>query len=358
MPIVTPLNSNNKNNKSIIAGVRIKQPNRHLTEFFTSNKKQKLEKMSTLFTVPEEKEEKKTQVVPALVPTPVPQQRIKELTPEHVKWMQGYIDSEKYNSGWIVTEYIDGKEIIIYSDGKTISYSTPYHGFINKEMVPVFEDSNALEKHVHAVYRKLNEVEHAVDMVALKLIFYGSRINPSSVYTNTEVRMMLVDVYCGYRMLQFNKDEFKYNNQGQLDYKVLPYKILCQLLDTKGAFLDENGKGIERLCFRVPRILKMESNLNGAVNYADFEGELPTSDADPTVKVGGFVIKSDKDFRVLPKNNNNKKNKEPIRVIGKRLIVPSEGYNKEVSLADLTSRLEGPTQEPTPVEDSDKDKKE
>jgi hypothetical protein len=338
MPIVTPLN---KNNKSIIAGVRIKQPNRSLTEFFgPPNKKQKLEK-EAMSTVSEEKEEKKI----APVMTPVPQQRIKELTPEHITWMNFYIDTNKYNGGWIVTEYIDGKEIVIYSDGKTITYGTPYHGFINKDVVPAFEDSSTLEKHVHAVYRKVKEIDPLVDHVALKLIFYGSRMNPSSVYTNTDVRMMLVDVYWRYRLIT------------EYESRLMTYSMLCKLLDTKGAFLDENGKGIERLCFRVPRILFNTPALDGAVHYIEVckETELPTSDADPSVKVAGFVIKSEKDFRVLPKN---KKNNEPIRVIGKRLIVPSEGYNKEVSLADLTSRLEGPKQEPTPVEDSDKDKKE
>lgn len=341
MPIVTSTASTTKSN--IISGIKIKPPTRSLTEFFAPTepptKKQKTT-MSASSSSPQQQQDEKRDatsvtVIDTNIPvlTPIPHQRIKELTPEHVKWMQGYIDNEKYDGRWIVTEYIDGKEIVIYFDGKNITYGTPYHGFINKELVPVFEDSETLEKHVHAFYRKVKEVDQDVHTVALKLIFYGSRMNPASVYTNTDVRMMLVDVY------------WKYNKEQVVEYKLMTYSHLCKLLDSKGAFLDENGKGIERLCFRVPRILLSTTNgIGGAVDYIEkaFRTGFHKSDADPAIVVGGFVVKSDKDFRVVPKNN---KHKHPVRVIGKRLIVPAEGYNKDVSLADLTSRLEGKVRE-------------
>lgn len=337
MPIVTSYKSTH--NKSIIAGVRIQKPSRKLDEFFSSsNKKQK---MSSPVQQPVE-EEKKIELIHEDVPvkrpviTQVPQQRIKELTTEHVKWMQGYIDSEQYTGGWVVTEYIDGKEIVLYTDGTNISTGTPYHGIIDKDLIPMFQDPEVLNRHVFAFYNKVKKMDPKVDQVALKLVVYGSRMNPGSVYTNTDIRMMLVDVYWRYPMDTFDKDK------GDVEYKLMQYTRLCKLLETKGAFLDENGKGIERLCFKAPTVLYGSMRFNEAVKYMnqciEKEGELHTSDADPNVKVTGYIIKSDTDFRVLPKN---KKHKEPIRVVGKYLITPKDGY-QEFSLADLTSRLEGP----------------
>lgn len=345
MPIVTSYKSTN-NHKSIIAGVRIQKPSRKLNEFFYSqpNKKQKTEMSSSPVQQQQliEEEKKTIELIHENVPvkrpvtiTQIPQQRIKELTSEHVKWMQGYIDSEQYTGGWVVTEYIDGKEIVLYTDGANISTGTPYHGIIDKDLIPMFQDPEVLNRHVFAFYNKVKKMDPKVDQLALKLVIYGSRMNPGSVYTNTDIRMMLVDVYWRY------EDE----------YKLMQYTRLCDLLDTKGAFLDENGKGIERLCFKAPRVMYGSMHLDQVVKYMDHCVEINdkhTSDADPTVKVTGYIIKSDADFRVLPKN---KKHKEPVRVIGKHLIAPKDGY-QEFSLSDLTGRLEGPVASAPPPADS------